>query len=380
MISALTRFAVLTPNGVGAVATIVVVGPDAWNMCRAAIRRADGRQFPKEICEAHAWTGEIGLPPGETVIVAARQLDTTPCVEIHCHGGLEVIRYLGHELTRQGAAETSAAEMVRPLSIDGIRALAARQLTLATTRKTAALLLDQFQGALSRAIEAIAVNLDSGNTAEAGRLIAALQSNCSVGRHLVTPWRVVVAGAPNVGKSSLINYIAGHHRCIVAPAPGTTRDLVSTFVAIDGWPVELVDTAGQHETSDKIEVQGIARARAEMARADLCLWVVDSSKAPKWVEHVAGNTLIVVNKIDIPAAWPMPSEMHAARISALTGAGVDELCQRISAWLIPIPPRPGEAIPFTPELCDRIDVAASAFEQEDLVALRSVVAELLAFR
>lgn len=378
--SAPTRFAVLTPNGVGAVATIVVSGPEAWNICRVAIRRTGGRQLPEEVCETQAWMGEVGSTPGEVVIVGVRQLDTAPCVEIHCHGGLEVIRYLGRELSRHGAVETTTAEMSRLLTMDGIQHLAARQLSFAPTKKVAALLLDQFQGALTRAIQSITANLDSGSTAEAGRLIATLKSNCQVGRHLVTPWQVVVAGAPNVGKSSLINSIAGHHRCVVAPAPGTTRDLISTFVAIDGWPVELIDTAGQHETSHDIEVQGIARARAEMVRADLCLWVVDSSNSPTWAEHDAHRTLTVVNKIDIPAAWPMPGEMHAARISALTGAGVDELCRQISTRLVPIPPSPGDAIPFTPELCDRIDMAASAYEQGDFVALRSVLAELLVIK
>lgn len=375
-----TRFAVLTPNGVGAVATIVVLGPEAWNICRVAVRRTGGRQFPEEVYETQAWMGEVGSTPGESVIVGVRLLDKAPCVEIHCHGGLEVIRFLGRELSRHGAVETAAVEMSRMLTGDGLQHLAVRQLSLAPTKKTAAVLLDQFHGALTRTIQSITANLDTGSTAAVGRLIAALKSNCQVGRHLVTPWRVVVAGAPNVGKSSLINCIAGHHRCVVAPTPGTTRDLISTFVAIDGWPVELIDTAGQHKTSHDIEVQGIARARAEMVRADLCLWVVDSSKAPVWVEHAASNTIVVVNKIDVPAAWPIPDGMNAVRISAMTGAGVDELCRQISARLIPIPPSPGDAIPFTPDLCDRIDMAAGAFEQGDLAALRSEVAELLAFK
>ena len=98
-----------------------------------------------------------------------------------------------------------------------------------------------------------------------------------LGRRLTAPWRVVVAGPPNVGKSSLVNALAGYQRSIVAPTPGTTRDVVTTRLAIDGWPVELADTAGVREATDALETQGVRLAREATAAADLCLWVLDAS-------------------------------------------------------------------------------------------------------
>src|SRR5439155_711085 len=114
------------------------------------------------------------------------------------------------------------------------------------------------------------------------RILKELKSRTRLGRHLTNPWRVVVAGAPNVGKSSLVNALAGYARCVVSPTPGTTRDVVSTLIAVDGWPIELLDTAGLRLPGENLEQQGIALARAAVESADLCLWVIDASASPIW--------------------------------------------------------------------------------------------------
>src|SRR5207302_2223379 len=114
--------------------------------------------------------------------------------------------------------------------------------------------------------------LDRGNVDEATQLLGSLVRFAALGRHLTQPWRVAVMGAPNVGKSSLVNALAGYQRSIVAPTPGTTRDVVTTLIAVDGWPIELADTAGLHTQAGDLEGQGIARARAAAGEADLCLW------------------------------------------------------------------------------------------------------------
>ena len=102
-------------------------------------------------------------------------------------------------------------------------------------------------------------------------------TNCSAGRNWgcisSNPWRVVVFGAPNVGKSSLINALAGYERAIVSPTPGTTRDVVTVTTAIDGWPVQLSDTAGFRETQDELESAGIELATNSAIQSgarDLC--------------------------------------------------------------------------------------------------------------
>src|SRR5207244_7282248 len=103
-------------------------------------------------------------------------------------------------------------------------------------------------------IQAALANYD---LAETTRLLEALVRYVDVGRHLTAPWKVAVIGPPNVGKSSLVNALAGFQRSIVAPTPGTTRDLVTTLIAVDGCPAGLIDTAGLRDARGSSEGAGI---------------------------------------------------------------------------------------------------------------------------
>src|SRR5207248_5393874 len=165
--------------------------------------------------------------------------------------------------------------------------------------------------------------------------LQSLDRLAGLGRHLTVPWRLVVAGAPNVGKSSLINALAGYQRCVVAATPGTTRDVVTTSLAIDGWPVEIADTAGLRTALADLEQQGIGLARQAVATADLCLWVLDASAALVWPEFSIANVCFVINKVDLEAAWDLEQANHAVRVSALTGSGLAGLCAAISQRLVP---------------------------------------------
>jgi tRNA modification GTPase len=169
----------------------------------------------------------------------------------------------------------------------------------------------------------------------------------------VTPWKVVIAGAPNVGKSSLMNALAGYTRSIVSPIPGTTRDVVSTMMAIDGWPVEMTDTAGIRQAPSVLEQQGVERAEDAIRGADLRLWLLDGSTEPAFPEQ-PDEWKFVINKTDRLAAWDWQLARNALRISALTQAGLAELCEWISRRLVPEPPIPGEAVPVLPEQRDQV--------------------------
>jgi tRNA modification GTPase len=217
-----------------------------------------------------------------------------------------------------------------------------------------------------------------GNTATLGRIsLAAWARNVPVGRHLVEPWKVVLAGAPNVGKSSLLNALAGYQRSIVAPTPGTTRDVVTTTVALDGWPVELADTAGLRPDAGPLEGQGIERARGAAATADLCLWVLDASSEPAWPDLAPERVLLVVNKADLPPAWDLTQAAGAVHVSARNGAGLGDLCDSIVERLVPHPPGPDEQVPFTPELCDAIEEAYAHLTAGRTDDARRVLAGLL---
>src|SRR5262249_7525364 len=135
----------------------------------------------------------------------------------------------------------------------------------------------------------------------------ALIRAADVGTRLVSGWKVVIAGRPNVGKSRVFNALAGFDRSIVNPQAGVTRDVVSIRTAFGGWPVELSDTAGERDSSDVVERLGIVRARQERRDADLVLLVLDRSEPLEEIDRnlleAAPTSLVVANKCDLAAAW-----------------------------------------------------------------------------
>ena len=178
----------------------------------------------------------------------------------------------------------------------------------------------------------------------------------SVGLRLIAGWRVVLAGRPNVGKSRLLNALAGYDRAIVDATPGTTRDVVTARTAFEGWPVELADTAGLRPSDDPIEASGVVLARARQGEADLVLVVLDRSEPLTDIdraivsEHARG--LVVANKCDLPAAWS-PGDLDAVAVSAERGDGIEELVATIAQparprGSAPSPRRPLSSLPGPP--------------------------------
>ena len=143
--------------------------------------------------------------------------------------------------------------------------------------------------------------------------------------------RVVIAGPPNAGKSSLLNMLAGREAAIVTALPGTTRDLVEAPVAIGGLPFLLTDTAGLRDTADVVETIGVERARASVAAADLILWLGAPDEAPE-------GAIRVHAKADL---GPAPAEVDLST-SVVTGEGIDALVALLQARAAGILPVPGE--------------------------------------
>src|SRR5262249_27714444 len=119
------------------------------------------------------------------------------------------------------------------------------------------------------------------------------------------------------------------------------------------WPVEVADTAGWRSHSEPLEQAGIALARDAAAEADLCLWVLDASASPVFPPGGV-RAQYVINKIDLPSAWDVESVASAIRVSAKTGAGIDRLCEIMSQKLVPMPPPPAAAVPFTLAIIERL--------------------------
>jgi tRNA modification GTPase len=358
-----TYVACLTPPGTAAIAVLGVRGPRSWEVVRRLFQPLSPANsgLPPEPEPGRVWLGRLGEGLSDQVVVTVPRFAAAaggPWVEVHCHGGREVVRLLLDTFAAHGVSRCSWQELERHTADRPLQALAAAALAEASTLRTAAILLDQYQGALERALMEIVAALDGGDAAGAGRLLADLAGRTALGRHLTAPWRVTVAGAPNVGKSSLVNALAGYQRSVVAATPGTTRDVVTTALAVEGWPVEVADTAGLRTGSGQLEEEGIRRAQAALASADVCVWVLDASAPPAWPAAEAAAFRLVVNKVDLPPAWDLAQAAGAVHVSALTGAGLDELCRALGGWLVPEPPPPGAAVPFTPTLCARVEAAA----------------------
>jgi tRNA modification GTPase len=171
-----------------------------------------------------------------------------------------------------------------------------------------------------------------------------LLSSCRNGRALTEGLTVVIAGAPNAGKSTLLNRLAGHEAAIVTPIPGTTRDVLRERILIEGVPVQVLDTAGlRGATNDAIEAEGMRRAQAAMAGADRILFVVDAAADPdcdslrreraRLPAQVA--VTVVLNKMDLVAEATAPAparfDLPTVPISAHSGAGLEALRQHLIA-------------------------------------------------
>jgi tRNA modification GTPase len=270
-------------------------------------------------------------------------------------------------LRRHGAEEITWQQWLHSTEPTAIKAEAASALAHAATTRTAAVLLDQVDGAMESAIRDVlgALQQSNADVNRARSLLRDLLSRSDLGAHLTTPWRIVLAGAPNVGKSTLLNAILGYARSITHPTPGTTRDLLTARTAIDGWPVELVDTAGLRDAIG-LEEQGVRRARQSLEDADLCLWLYDVTDPGALTSPPVDQRrcLVIANKVDRPrAVASVPAELP---VSALTGEGIGELLPAVGDRLVPHVPPAASPVPFCPALLEFLSGAQICLSSQDV--------------
>ncbi len=339
----------LTPGGRAAVATIAV---------DHGLERLDGATPPL----FHAANGRrlVDQPVGRIVFgrwgksvleeVLLCKVDSQT-VEIHCHGGAAAAKAILSDLKLLGIAVLPWAEfLIR--AHDALFCETVTALAHAPTERAASLLLEQHSGLLRSRLESTASLLaPTGRPEQALEQLRDLLEWSRFGLRLSEPWNVVLAGRPNVGKSSLINALVGYGRSIVSSEPGTTRDVVCVETALEGWPVRLADTAGMRNEAEHIETLGIERARKSAAEADCLLMLVDVGQPPHAEdEHLLAShpeALLVAHKCDLPDAWGDRLPRRALPVSSLTGAGLEDLSRAIVARLVPRLPSPGTAIPVS---------------------------------
>ena len=316
----------LTPPGRGAVASLRIEGPGALDLVARHFVTRSGR-FPADFPTRRIIVGQFG-PGGEEVVL---NRDSDSVIELHCHGGLAAVARIEEILVSDGCRRKSWQEWAVNQEAEPFAAAARLALAEARTTRAAAILLDQIEVRLDGPSHKSSLPCRPAKDA-ARQQVETLLAHAATGLHLVRPWQVVVAGQPNVGKSSLINAVAGYQRAIVHSTPGTTRDIVAVQTAMDGWPVEISDTAGLRESGEQIEHAGLDLARQKILTADLVVLVFDNSLP--WSEQDQAlvesypAALRVYNKTDLPrAAGQRPPGLE---LSAMHSEGIDALCHEIA--------------------------------------------------
>jgi tRNA modification GTPase len=355
-----------TPKGRGAVATLIVRAKNAKQIVGSFL------VFPQkhEFFQTHVpLFARFRL--AEMFEEVVLRIHNDDWVELHCHGGDTVLTALKTTLEtalnvsfeeRQNVVKNMgddlAASCFLPFSnqekFNAVQCEALRLLPFAETELTSQILLAQYHGALSREIAGLIQILQEALQTDEKRCepffhdalqkIETLLASYEIGKHLTIPFRIVLVGQVNSGKSSLLNAILGFERAIVSPIFGTTRDLVSAKTVVNGWSVLFVDTAGIRETQDAVEQEGIKQTYETLADSDLILHVIDMSEKinEKTMEiHLVfphSNVIRVFNKIDLV----VPDENafvdscgNDVFVSAKTGWGLETLHQAIFKKILP---------------------------------------------
>ena len=363
-----TIAALATPAGTAALAVIRLSGPACAGLATElfgaaplprSVRRADYRDRAGRVLD-----DVLG-----TFFAGPRSYTGEDLLEISCHGNPFIAQAILGDLLARGCRAAGPGEFTQRAFLNGrldlSQAEAVMDLIHARSERALAAAHRQLRGALGRRMSALADRLlgvlarveaqidfpeedlppDDGAALRAavGEILGETRRLLATGRYgelLRDGVRTVILGAPNAGKSSLLNRLVGRPRALVSPAPGTTRDFLEERVMAGPHCLRLTDTAGLNPFPDTIERLGIAQTHACAAEADLLLLVLDATQpAPALPPELAGRlsaaaTIAVLNKCDLlagaPAAVP-PAGCPAVLVSATTGEGIDALVARIAA-------------------------------------------------
>jgi len=379
-----TIVAISTPPGRGGIGVVRLSGPEARSIVAPMLR------LKRDLEPGNAVYGELIEPPtGErldevvvTFFAKPHSYTTDDVVEISTHGAPVILRHVVEIAVERGARLAEPGEFTLRAFLNGrldlTQAEAVRDLIDSQTLHQAKVAAQQLGGALSHRLQPIKQSLveliallEAGidfaeddvsvlpaeqilaRMAKVREPLAALEKSFAYGKLVHEGFTLAIVGRPNVGKSSLFNRLVERERAIVTATPGTTRDLVSETVSLDGIPVRLVDTAGIRDALDEAESIGVRKTLEALADADLALVVLDASAPPGSYDNADDHRLldlveqraavVVENKCDL-ADTRAGSETRrhtnhegggtaiaTLRTSALTGGGIAELRRAILA-------------------------------------------------
>lgn len=359
-----TMAAISTAAGEGAIALVRISGADAIGTAEKIFR---GKQKPSAFLPHVQHFGEVVDEAGRLIDQVMMSIHRAPAtytgedlVEITCHGGTLVSARVLEACLRAGARAARAGEFTERAFLNGKMDLTQAEAVIDLIRAKTDLALrsatEQLEGTLGReitnirdAIVDLVANIEASiDFPEEGiapdnseqlrsRLdsirekIGALLATADQGRILREGVRVVIYGATNAGKSSLLNRLLGYERAIVTDTHGTTRDTIEEVVNLRGVPVRLLDTAGLRQSTSDLEREGISRTEKSLNIADLRLHVADRN-APRPADFETpfanGAEIVLLNKSDLPEHRDWQS-FDALRISCTTGEGLPHLEQEI---------------------------------------------------
>jgi tRNA modification GTPase len=373
-----TIVAPATPGGTGAISVVRLSGPDAFRVAGRLTGLSPSDAPPRALrrCSVRNASGEILDTALAAFFPDPHSFTGEDVVEIHLHGNPVVVETVVRAACAAGAVPAEPGEFSRRAfhrgKMDLTQAEGLCDLIAARTEEAARSALRQMRGGIREEIVPLRERLLSLLTLQEAAIdfaeeddvpaitsrqllervseimvqLRELLRSYEAGRRFRDGATVVIAGVANVGKSRLLNRLAGEERAIVTETPGTTRDYLHADVPIGGVPVTLIDTAGLRETADPVEREGVRRSRVIVASADLVLFVLDGSRAASAADRSAYEEvaslphLVLLNKSDLAAAeegsgFGGAGKRGAVRLSAKTGEGIGDLVAAVAREVAP---------------------------------------------
>jgi len=334
-----TIVAISTAQGVGGIGIVRISGLEAFQIAQKIYI---GKTKFENISAHSIKHGKIidpltGLTLDEillTKLVKPKSFTREDTIEINCHGGIVILKNILELIIRMGARLAEPGEFTRRAFLNGRIDLSQAEAVIdvinSKTKESARAAVEQLEGRISKEVNFVRSKLiqlmghievtvdypehdiEEITGEKVYREIKEIREKLNTiikgfekGRIIRDGIKVVIAGRPNVGKSSLLNALAGKSKAIVTDIPGTTRDIIEEYININGIPVQIIDTAGIRDTTDKVEMIGVEKAKKEVLSADLTIIIIDASSGIlkedlEIFKHCEEKKIIyLVNKVDL---------------------------------------------------------------------------------